>query len=68
LKFVDKFLQNCFCSGNSDGINCPVAAGTAITTALTLTIDAPVTGVLAGLLPFLLLIKASLNKRFKQFE
>jgi hypothetical protein len=52
-------------SGNSDGINCPVAAGTAITTALTLTIDAPVTGVLAGLLLFFFLIKASLNKRFK---
>lgn len=32
---------------NSDGINCPVAAGTEIETSLSLTIEAPVSGVLA---------------------
>jgi hypothetical protein len=31
----------------SDGISCPVAAGTSITSAMSITIDAPVTGVIA---------------------
>jgi hypothetical protein len=59
-----EFLKNQYSAGNSAGIDCPVAAGTQISTALSLTIDAPVTGVLAGLLKLFFDIKAALIERF----